>query len=183
MAIDRKAFLTLGLGACCAAGLTACGMGGDKDKGSYDDGYAAGYAAGLADAAKDAESEQGGSSASSSYKVEYTINSASLGVAKFTGESLIILDMSGKNVSGADQWISFNRSAISVYQNGVELNSWSTVEGRESSDSRTVQDGVSLDGWIAFELLDSTTPVECKQISSITNLRLTNPQTIDITAL
>ena len=183
--MDRRAFLALGLGACCAVGLTACGQ--SSSKGTYDDGYSAGYAAGLADAeakAKQEEEEKAASTPTSG--VELTINGASLDTGGAGGKTLLILDLTAKNVDTKDHYISFGYGLLNAYQGGKGLNDTLYVEGRDFSDSRYVQPGVSLDGWIAFELIDTTTPVEisAQQSSNGTvTTGLTNPQTIDLSAL
>ena len=183
--IGRRAFLTLGLGACCAVGLTACGQ--SSSKGSYDDGYSAGYAAGVADAeAKAKQEEEEKKSAAPTSGIEYTINSASLGARQFSGEPVLVLEVSAKNVSDSDQTIYFIGDVIAAYQNGKSLTECPVIEGRDLADSRAVQPGVTLDGWVAFELLDATTPVECKagnQTSDPDYYALTNPQTIDLSTL
>ena len=183
--MDRRAFLTLGLGACCAVGLTACGQ--SSSKGTYDDGYSAGYAAGLADAeAKAKQEEEEKKSSIPTSGVEYTINSASLGAKQYSGDAVLILDVTVKNVSDIDQRVFFNGTEISAYQGGKGLTFCNFVDGRDLPDSRTVQPGVTLDGWMAYELLDGTTPVECKAATTSGDANyygLTNPQTIDISTL
>ena len=183
--MDRRAFLALGLGACCAVGLTACGQ--SSSKGTYDDGYSAGYAAGLADAEAKAKQEEEEKAASTPVSgIECTITGASLGTEELTGKSLIVLDVTAKNVSDGDQPVLFSSGLMNVYQDGKGLNMTMMVEGREDADMRTVQAGVSLNGWVAYELIDTTTPVECSvnqysDGSVVTGL--TNPQTIDPSTL
>ena len=171
--LNRRAFLTLGAGALCAFGLSGC-----SSKGSYDDGYAAGYAAAIADM------EQQKASIPTS-GIEYTINSASLGKKEFGGEPVIVIELTGKNVGDNDHTVSFTGYELSVYQNGKALTPCPLVQGREAPDSRSVQAGVSQDGWIAYELLDTTTPVECKASSTggTASYGLSNPQTIDLSTL
>ncbi len=176
--IDRRTFLALGFGACCAFGLAGCGQ---SSKGSFDDGYAAGYAAAVSDAeakAKQEEEEKAASTPESG--VEYTITSASLGTVQYSGETVLILDVTATNVTAEDTHIYFIGYEISAYQDGKGLTPCTFVEGRDLPDSRTVQAGVSLEGWIAFELIDTTTPVELKAASPY---GLTNPQTIDLSTL
>lgn len=180
--MDRRDFLTLGAGALCALGLGGC-----SSKGSYDDGYTAGYAAGVADAEAKAQQEEEEKAASTPITgVEATITGASLGAETLTGNALIVLDISAKNVSAEDTTIVFGSGLINVYQDGKGLTPTLSVEGRNMPDFRSVQAGVSLDGWVAYELIDTTTPVECKanQLSDGTTYSgLTNPQTIDPSAL
>ena len=183
--MNRRAFLTLGLGACCAVGLSACGQ--SSSKGTYDDGYSAGYAAGLADAEAKAKQEEEEKAASTPVSgIECTITGASLGTEKHTGKSLIVFDVTAKNVSDGDQLVSFIGGLMKVYQDGKGLTMTPIVEGREDADMRTVQPGVSLDGWVAYELIDTTTPVECtvdQSSSGSVVTGLTNPQTIDLSTL
>ena len=183
--MNRRAFLALGLGACCAVGLSACGQ--SSSKGTYDDGYSAGYAAGLADAEAKAKQEEEEKKASiPTSGIEYTINSASLGTKQYTGEPVLILEVTAKNVSDTDKGITFTGYEIAAYQDGKGLTGWSFVEGRDLPDSRTVQTGVTLDGWMAYELLDTATPVEFKAANTgggANYYGLTNPQTIDISTL
>lgn len=183
--MDRRTFFALGLGACCAVGLNACGQ--SSSKGSYDDGYSAGYAAGLADAEAKAKQEEEEKAASAPVSgIECTITGASLATEKYSDRTLIVLDVTAKNVTDGDQLVYFGSGLMNVYQDGKGLNMTTLVEGREEADSRTVQPGVSLDGWIAFELIDTVTPVECtvNQLSSGSVMTdLTNPQTIDLSTL
>ena len=183
--MDRRTFFTLGLGACCAVGLTACGQ--SSAKGSYDDGYSAGYAAGVADAEAKAKQEEEEKAASTPVSgIECTITGASLGTEKLSGRSLIVLDVTAKNVSDEDQLVYFGSGLMNVYQDGKGLTMTTIVEGREDADSRSVQPGVSLDGWVAYELIDTVTPVECavNQLSSGSVMTaLTNPQTVDLSTL
>lgn len=184
--MDRRAFLALGLGACCAVGLTACGQ--SSSKGTYDDGYSAGYAAGLADAEAKAKQEEEEKKASiPTSGVEYAINSASLGtVGGYSTDPVIILELTGKNVGDTDNGIYFNGREITAYQGGKALMSCTYVEGRDSCYGTTVQAGISLDGWVAYRLIDTETPVECKAGNSGSDTNyygLTNPQTIDLSTL
>lgn len=184
--MDRRAFLTFSLGACCAVGLTACGQ--SSSKGSYDDGYSAGYAAGMADAEAKAKQEEEEKAASAPYSgIECTITGASLANEEYSGKSLIVIDVTAKNVASVDKDITFGSGLMNVYQDGKGLTTTSLVEGRERPDfMRTVKPGVSMNGWVAYELIDSTTPVECavNQLSDGTVMTgLTNPQTIDLSTL
>ncbi|WP_322153572.1 DUF5067 domain-containing protein [Paratractidigestivibacter sp.] len=191
--IARREFLALGLGA-AAAGLAACSSGGSK--GSYDDGYSAGYAAGLeagkaeAESSAKAEAEAAESSIPAS-GIEYTINKASLAAEKYalrgTGVA-IVLEVMAKNVSDEVQSAFFTGNAMSAYQDGKALGQASDVEGYEYVSGTEIKPGVTLDGWIAYELLDETTPVEIEAdtTSSVNGqpyYGLANPQTIDPTTL
>lgn len=183
--LGRREFLALGVGACCALGLAACGQ--TDSKGSYDDGYAAGYAAGVADAeTKAAQEEEEKAASTPTSGIEYTITGASLAAEKYSDKTLLVLELTGKNVSDSDQMITFSSTNLSVYQDGKGLTSGGIpADGREIAEMRTVQPETTLDGWAWFELIDTTTPVEIKamQLNGADYYGLTNPQTIDPTTL
>ena len=188
---SRREALALGLGL-AIAGLSGCGIN-ITTKGSYDDGYADGYAAGLA-AGKDTSTDASDGSQVSdipSSGIEYTINTASLGFTRYpvTGDgTVLVLDMTAKNVSDQVASIYFG-DVLSAYQDGKGL-MWATnVEGYEHCNVTDVKPGVTLDGWVAYELLDTTTPVELEAKTSQTGemsqvmYGLTNPRTVDLTQL
>lgn len=178
--IPRRAFLALGLAAGSAC-LTAC-----SGKGSYDDGYAAGYAAAQADAAG---KEKGGSGDIPASGIEYTITGAQRGVEQLDhSKSLLILNVTAKNVSDDLQTVIFSGNEILAFQDGKGLKPDMFVEGLDLPDSRQIQPGTELEGWFGFELIDETTPVECEAGGQITSsddaiYGLTNPQTIDLSTL
>ncbi len=171
--LNRRAFLTLGAGALCAFGLSGC-----SSKGSYEDGYEAGYAAAIADM------EQQKSSIPTS-GIEYTISSASFGSEEYSGDSVIVLETTGKNVGDKDRSVSFTGFELNAYQGGKALEPCHFVAGRERPDERTVQAGISQDGWFAYTLIDTITPVECKASGGegTASYGLSNPQTIDLSTL
>lgn len=184
--MSRRGFLLTTFGAFCAAGLAGCGQ--SSSKGSYDDGYSAGYAAGVADAEAEAKAGQGTEASSSSVPssgIEYTINSASLEARQYSGAPVLVLEVTGKNVSDADKPVFFTGTQIAAYQDGKSLTDCSFVEGRDLPESRTIQAGASLDGWLGYELIDTTTPVELKagNVAGTNYYGLSNPQTIDLGAL
>lgn len=181
--MDRRAFLALGL-ATGAALLSACS--GQDSKGSYDDGYAAGYAAAQADAQKSEDGNGEGDEAPTS-GIEYTITGAKFGKKQYTGEPVLILSVTAKNVSDKDQIAFFNGNEITAYQDGKALDAWMFVDGLDLPDSRQIQPGVELEGWLGYELIDTTTPVECKvgcgAGAQESYYKLSNPQTIDLSTL
>lgn len=176
--LNRRAFLALGLTA-CAALLSACS--GQSSKGSYDDGYAAGYAAAQADARKSEESGGENYSAPTS-GLEYTITGAKLGKSQYVDGTLLILNVTVKNVSDKDQYAHISGGEIAAYQDGKGLDSSTFADGLDIPDSRNIQPGVELEGWLGYELIDTTTPVECKA-GSDGFYKLSNPQTIDLSTL
>lgn len=183
--IPRRAFLALGLAAGSAC-LTAC-----SGKGSYDDGYAAGYAAAQADAAGKEKDGSGGNGDIPASGIEYTITGAQRGVESYgDGKPLLILNLTAKNVSEDLQTVMFSGNEILAFQDGKRLNPSMLVEGLDLPESRQIQPGMVLEGWLGYELIDETTPVECEaggQIASSDNNEaiygLTNPQTIDLSTL
>lgn len=183
--IPRRAFLALGLAAGSAC-LTAC-----SGKGSYDDGYAAGYAAAQADAAGKEKDGSGGDGDIPVSGIEYTITGAQRGVESFgDGKPLLILNLTAKNVSEDLQTVMFSGNEILAFQDGKGLNPSMLVEGLDLPESRQIQPGTVLEGWLGYELIDETTPVECEaggQTSSSGDENaiygLTNPQTIDLSTL
>lgn len=183
--IPRRAFLALGLAAGSAC-LTAC-----SGKGSYDDGYAAGYAAAQADAAGKEKDGSGGNGDIPASGIEYTITGAQRGVESYgDGKPLLILNLTAKNVSEDLQTVMFSGNEILAFQDGKGLNPSMLVEGLDLPESRQIQPGMVLEGWLGYELIDETTPVECEaggQIASSDNNEaiygLTNPQTIDLSTL
>ena len=183
--IPRRAFLALGLAAGSAC-LTAC-----SGKGSYDDGYAAGYAAAQADAAGKEKDGSGGNGDIPASGIECTITGAQRGVESYgDGKPLLILNLTAKNVSEDLQTVMFSGNEILAFQDGKGLNPSMLVEGLDLPESRQIQPGTVLEGWLGYELIDETTPVECEaggQIASSDNNEaiygLTNPQTIDLSTL
>lgn len=183
--IPRRAFLALGLAAGSAC-LTAC-----SGKGSYDDGYAAGYAAAQADAAGKEKDGSGGNGDIPASGIEYTITGAQRGVESYgDGKPLLILNLTAKNVSEDLQTVMFSGNEILAFQDGKGLNPSMLVEGLDLPESRQIQPGTVLEGWLGYELIDETTPVECEaggQIASSDNNEaiygLTNPQIIDLSTL
>ena len=183
--IPRRAFLALGLAAGSAC-LTAC-----SGKGSYDDGYAAGYAAAQADAAGKEKDDSDGDGDIPVSGIEYTITGAQRGVESFgDGKPLLILNLTAKNVSEDLQTVMFSGNEILAFQDGKGLNPSMLVEGLDLPESRQIQPGTVLEGWLGYELIDETTPVECEaggQTSSSGDENaiygLTNPQTIDLSTL
>lgn len=183
--IPRRAFLALGLAAGSAC-LTAC-----SGKGNYDDGYAAGYAAAQADAAGKEKDGSGGNGDIPASGIEYTITGAQRGVESYgDGKPLLILNLTAKNVSEDLQTVMFSGNEILAFQDGKGLNPSMLVEGLDLPESRQIQPGTVLEGWLGYELIDETTPVECEaggQIASSDNNEaiygLTNPQTIDLSTL
>lgn len=183
--IPRRAFLALGLAAGSAC-LTAC-----SGKGSYDDGYAAGYAAAQADAAGKEKDGSGGNGDIPASGIEYTITGAQRGVEQLDhSKSLLILNVTAKNVSDDLQYAHFAGNEILAFQDGKGLNSGVLVEGLDLPESRQIQPGAELEGWLAYELIDETTPVECEAGGQTTSsgdenafYGLTNPQTIDLSTL
>ena len=183
--IPRRAFLVLGLAAGSAC-LTAC-----SGKGSYDDGYAAGYAAARADAAgkeKDGSGESGDIPASG---IEFTITGAQRGVESYSdGKPLLILNVTAKNVSDDLQFVLFSGNEIAAFQDGKGLKSGMLVEGLDLPESRQIKPGAELEGWLGYELIDETTPIECEVGHQATSADdetafygLSNPQTIDPSTL
>lgn len=186
--IPRRAFLALGLAAGSAC-LTACS--GKSSKGSYDDGYAAGYAAAQADADKEKRDGSSGSGDIPGSGIEYTITGAQRGVESF-GDSkpLLILNVTAKNVSDDLQIAMFSGNEIAAFQDGKGLESSMLVEGLDLPESRQIKPGTELEGWLGYELIDETTPVECEAGGQTTSsghehviYGLTNPQTIDLSTL
>ncbi len=181
--IPRRAFLALGLAAGSAC-LTAC-----SGKGSYDDGYAAGYAAAQADAAGKEKDGSGGGGDIPASGIEYTITGAQRGVEQLDhSKSLLILNVTAKNVSDDLQTVIFSGNEILAFQDGKGLKSDMFVEGLDLPESRQIQPGTELEGWFGFELIDETTPVECEAGGQMTSsddaiYGLTNPQTIDLSTL
>lgn len=181
--IPRRAFLALGLAAGSAC-LTAC-----SGKGSYDDGYAVGYAAAQADAAGKEKDGSGGNGDIPASGIEYTITGAQRGVESYgDGKPLLILNVTAKNVSDDLQFVVFSGNEIVAFQDGKGLKTSVWVEGLDLPESRQVQPGTELEGWLAYELIDETTPVECEAGGQITSsddaiYGLTNPQTIDLSTL
>lgn len=183
--IPRRAFLALGLTAASAC-LTAC-----SGKGSYDDGYAAGYAAAQADAAGKEKDGSDGDGDIPVSGIEYTITGAQRGVESYSdGKPLLILNVTAKNVSEDLQTVMFSGNEILAFQDGKGLNPSMLVEGLNLPESRQIQSGTVLEGWLGYELIDETTPVECEaggQIASSDNNEaiygLTNPQIIDLSTL
>ncbi|MGN8839685.1 DUF5067 domain-containing protein [Collinsella sp. HCP3S3_A7] len=183
--IPRRAFLALGLTAASVC-LTAC-----SGKGSYDDGYAAGYAAAQADAAGKEKDGSGGDGDIPVSGIEYTITGAQRGVESYSdGKPLLILNVTAKNVSEDLQTVMFSGNEILAFQDGKGLNPSMLVEGLDLPESRQIQPGTVLEGWLGYELIDETTPVECEaggQIASSDNNEaiygLTNPQIIDLSTL
>lgn len=181
--IPRRAFLALGLAAGSAC-LTAC-----SGKGSYDEGYAAGYAAAQADAAEKEKGGSGGDGDIPASGIEYTITGAQRGVESYgDGKPLLILNVTTKNVSDDLQTVLFSGNEIVAFQDGKGLKSSMLVEGLDLPESRQIQPGTELEGWLGYELIDETTPVECEaggQIASSDDaiFGLTNPQTIDLSTL
>lgn len=183
--IPRRAFLALGLAAGSAC-LTAC-----SGKGSYDDGYAAGYAAAQADTAGKEKDSSGGDGDIPASGIEYTITGAQRGVESYSdGKPLLILNVTAKNVSDDLQTVMFSGNEILTFQDGKGLKPDMFVEGLDLPESRQIQPGTELEGWFGFELIDETTPVECKAgcqtaASGDENAiyGLTNPQTIDLSTL
>lgn len=98
---------------------------------------------------------------------------------------MLILSVTAKNVSDKDCLASFTGSEITTYQDGKALNFWMFVDGLDLPDSRQIQPGVELEGWLGYELIDTTTPVECKVggFGAEDYYKLSNPQTIDLSAL
>lgn len=179
--IPRRAFLALGLAAGSAC-LTAC-----SGKGSYDDGYAAGYAAAQADA--DKNKKKGSDTPASG--IEYTITGATRGTEQLDhSKSLLILNVTAKNVSDDLKNATFTGLEIDTFQDGKGLESSMLAEGLDLPESRQIKPGAELEGWLAYELIDETTPVECEagyQAASAGDSNpffgLTNPQTIDLSTL
>lgn len=176
--VDRRSFLALGL-VTGATLLSACS--GQGSKGSYDDGYAAGYAAAQADAQK-SEEDSGEDNNAPTSGLEYTITGAKLGKSQYADGTLLILNVTAKNVSDKDQLVSFNGIEIATYQDGKGLDYSIFADGLDRPDSRTIQPGVELEGWLGYELIDTTTPVECKADAD-GFYKLSNPQTIDLSTL
>lgn len=185
--IPRRAFLALGLAAVSAC-LAACS--GKDSKGSYDDGYAAGYAAAQADAAGKKSGSNGNNDIPVS-GIEYTITGAQRGVESSSGgKPLLILNVTAKNISDDLQTVMISGNEILTFQDGKGLKPDMFVEGLDLPESRQIQPGTELEGWFGFELIDETTPVECKAgcqtaASGDENAiyGLTNPQTIDLSTL
>lgn len=182
--IPRRAFLALGLAAGSAC-LTAC-----SGKGSYDDGYAAGYAAAQADADKNKKKgSAGGSSDAPTSGIEYTITGTTRGAEQLDhSKSLLILNVTAKNVSDDLKNATFTGLEIDTFQDGKGLESSRLAEGLDLPESRQIKPGAELEGWLAYELIDETTPVECEAGGQMTSsddaiYGLTNPQTIDLSTL
>ena len=96
--------------------------------------------------------------------------------------TLLILNVTAKNVSNEDQLASFLGIEIATYQDGKGLDSSPLADGLDDPDSRTIQPGVELEGWLGYELIDTTTPVECKADAD-GFYKFSNPQTIDLSTL
>jgi hypothetical protein len=169
---------------CALLGLTACA---GQSKGSYEDGYSAGYTAGYADALAASDTAIKATEESSTTKapisgIEYTITGASLGTEKLTGETCLVLNVTAKNVSDTAATPLFSATQIECYQNGQGLQSTGLVEGLDMVTGRKLQPGVTQDGWLAYKLIDETTPVSCEAGSPDT-YAVSNPQTIDLSTL
>lgn len=191
--ISRRYFLAAVL-ASTAAGLTACSSNGSK--GGYDDGYSAGFAAGYEagksakeDAGKDDGTTSGGIPQSG---IEYTIDSVSRGDVEYplygTGTA-IVLNVTAKNISDDVAQAFFIDNIMSVYQDGKALAGTTSVVGYDYYGGTELKPGATLDGWVAYELLDETTPIEIEAGTINTTdgrtpyYGLTNPQTVDPAAL
>ena len=105
-------------------------------------------------------------------------------------QPLLILNVTAKNVSDDLQTVMFSGNEILTFQDGKGLKPDMFVEGLDLPESRQIQPGTELEGWFGFELIDETTPVECKAgcqtaASGDENAiyGLTNPQTIDLSTL
>ncbi|MDB1857186.1 hypothetical protein, partial [Collinsella aerofaciens] len=66
----------------------------------------------------------------------------------------------------------------------------SEINRLDLPEPRQIQPGAVLEGWLAYELIDETTPVECEAGGQTTSsgdenpfYGLTNPQTIDLSTL
>ena len=183
--IPRRAFLALGLAAGSAC-LTAC-----SGKGSYDDGYAAGYAAAQADTAGKEKDGSGGDGDIPASGIEYTITGAQRGVESYSdGKPLLILNVTAKNVSDDPQFVLLSGHEIAAVQDGKGLTSGMLAEGLDLPESRQIKPGAELEGWLGYELIDETTPVECEVGHQATSADhetafygLANPQTIDPSTL
>lgn len=183
--IPRRAFLALGLAAGSAC-LTAC-----SGKGSYDDGCAAGYAAAQADTAGKEKDGSGGDGDIPASGIEYTITGAQRGVESYSdGKPLLILNVTAKNVSDDPQFVLFSGNEIAAFQDGKGLKSGMLAEGLDLPESRQIKPGAELEGWLGYELIDETTPVECEVGHQATSADhetafygLANPQTIDPSTL
>ena len=181
--IPRRAFLALGLAAGSAC-LTAC-----SGKGSYDDGYAAGYAAAQADTAGKEKDGSGGDGDIPASGIEYTITGAQRGVESYSdGKPLLILNVTAKNVSDDPQFVLFSGNEIAAFQDGKGLKSGMLAEGLDLPESRQIKPGAELEGWLGYELIDETTPVEVGHQATSADHEtafygLTNPQTIDPSTL
>ena len=183
--IPRRAFLALGLAAGSAC-LTAC-----SGKGSYDDGYAAGYAAAQADTAGKEKDGSGGDGDIPASGIEYTITGAQRGVESYSdGKPLLILNVTAKNVSDDPQFVLFSGNEIAAFQDGKGLKSGMLAEGLDLPESRQIKPGAELEGWLGYELIDETTPVEGEVGHQATSADhetafygLTKPQTIDPSTL
>lgn len=183
--IPRRAFLALGLAAGSAC-LTAC-----SGKGSCDDGYAAGYAAAQADTAGKEKDGSGGDGDIPASGIEYTITGAQRGVESYSdGKPLLILNVTAKNVSDDPQFVLFSGNEIAAFQDGKGLKSGMLAEGLDLPESRQIKPGAELEGWLGYELIDETAPVECEVGHQATSADhetafygLANPQTIDPSTL
>ncbi len=173
-------------------GLTACSSG--DSKGTYEDGYSAGYAAGF-EAGKAEVSSNSQSSSSSDIPesgIEYTINKVSLGNAEYSSDgtgAAVVLDVTAKNVSDEVKHAFFIEDVVCAYQNGIALTECISVEGYDYYGGAEIKPGATLDGWVAYELLDETTPIELEagMVGTTEGKKpyygLTNPQTVDPTTL
>lgn len=192
-AITRRYFLAAVL-ASTATGLTACSSNGSK--GGYDDGYSAGFAAGYEagrsakeDAGKDDDITSDGIPQSG---IEYTIDSVSRGDVEYSlnGTGIaIVLNVTAKNVSDDVVQAFFIDRIMNVYQDGKALAGTTSVVGYDYYGGTELKPGATLDGWVAYELLDETIPIEIEAGTINTSdgktpyYGLANPQTVDPTTL
>ena len=207
--IDRRKFLALGLGA-VTMGLTACSSGNSKE--SYEEGYSAGYSSGYTAGIEAGKAESTGANTNTSTStsadtsesskaetsnvpesgIEYTINGVSLGTVKYSSHGTgvaLVLDLTAKNVSNEAKSAIFIGSVVNAYQDGKALDEAFLVEGYETSYGTEIKPGATLNGWVAYELLDETTPVELEagtinaSSGKTPYYGLTNPQTVDTATL
>ena len=102
----------------------------------------------------------------------------------------MILNVTAKNVSDDPQFVLFSGNEIAAFQDGKGLKSGMLAEGLDLPESRQIKPGAELEGWLGYELIDETTPVECEVGHQATSADhetafygLANPQTIDPSTL
>lgn len=138
------------------------------------------------DSAPEAAPKDDGLDAGGFDGVTYTIDSWQvMPRGKYLDGKALVLYMTATNQSDQEGYISWSGIGVAkAYQGGVQLDSAGVIDGLDYQTSSNVKGGVSLTGWLAFELRDESSAVEIDDYYSNESYngdtRLTNPQTIDI---